>query len=342
VEPNVTIPQDPHLRWNETRFLSCWSPESDVGLFLHVGRLRGHLDFWWSQIGVYLPDGGVAVDRLWGRDGDLRGISTNLFRWLSIEPGERMECHYDGVCEKTTPEQLMTAPRGASGPSLPIRWSLEGKAHTPLWDLHGHVEEGPDWAGSGHTEQSFAIEGTIEIGGGELVLRGHAVDDHSNGIRDFSNFGANDWYIAAMPTGSLHWSRIFDRAGHVQLEPGVLVDRSGATEPVKAGSFPELENLLTHERTWETTIVTEGGEKMPLTVERLHTYFMTITEDNDNINGLDWEIAGDPVFFLESPVRLTTSSGESIYGHLERSARRSWVDRDKFDVHRGGDSSTVR
>lgn len=330
----MTVPPDPDPLWNETRFFSCWSPDSEVGIFLHAGRLRGHIDLWWSQIVVWLPDGDVAVDRPWGRVSDPRGVTTGNFRWLSVEAGQRMECHYDGVCERTTAEKLATAARGASAPSLPIRWSFEGRAHTPLWDLHGDVDAGPDWAGAGHTEQSFSIEGTIEIGGEVLSLTGHAVDDHSNGIRDLSNFGGDDWYNVAMPKGALHWMEIYDRDDNVQLATGTAY-RGGEFERLTGGPFPRLENLLSHTPSWETTISTAGGQQVPLKVEALHLFLMTITDDNDNINGLDWEIDGDPTFFLESPLRLTTPGGDHAYGHLERSVRRSRVDRDTFEVHRG-------
>src|SRR4051794_27065228 len=116
MEPNAKIPSSPDPLWNETRFYSMWSPDSGVGMFLHAGRLRGHVEWWWSQVAVYLPDGTVAVDRPWARDGEPRGVDAGVFRWLSVEPGERMECHYDGVMERTTPEKLSTAPRGSGAP----------------------------------------------------------------------------------------------------------------------------------------------------------------------------------------------------------------------------------
>jgi hypothetical protein len=334
MEPNATIPANPDPLWNETRFYSLWSPESEVGMFLHAGRLRGHIDHWWSQIAVWLPGGDVAVDRPWGRDNEPRGVATENFRWLSVEPGTRMECHYDGVCERTTPAKLATGVRGSSAPSVPIRWSFTAEAHTPLWDLHGDVAHGPDWAGNGHTEQSFAIEGTITIDGEELPLRGHAVDDHSNGVRDLSNFGGDDWYNVAMPKGAMHWMAIYDRDDNIQLEVGTA-HRGGAFERLAGGVFPELQSLTEHPRTWETTITTAGGQEVPLTVEALHLFLMTITDDNDNINGLDWDIDGDPTFFLESPLRLTLPNGDHAYGHLERSVRRSRVDRKTFAVKRG-------
>lgn len=39
---------------------------------------------------------------------------------------------------------------------------------------------------------------------------------------------------------------------------------------------------------------------------------MTITEDNDNLNGIDWEIGGDSVVLIEGKGRLIGSDGSVV------------------------------
>jgi hypothetical protein len=38
--------------WSETRWNGCFNPEQGVGLFLHAGRLRNNLHWWWAQTAV--------------------------------------------------------------------------------------------------------------------------------------------------------------------------------------------------------------------------------------------------------------------------------------------------
>ena len=62
--------------WSETRWCGCYNPEQGVGLFLHAGRLRNNLDWWWAQTAIYLPGERVAVERSWVKNPDEIGVKT--------------------------------------------------------------------------------------------------------------------------------------------------------------------------------------------------------------------------------------------------------------------------
>ena len=62
--------------WNETRWAGCFNPDAGVGLFIHVGRLRGNLDWWWAQTVIFLPGDRIAVERSWVKNPDKFGVKT--------------------------------------------------------------------------------------------------------------------------------------------------------------------------------------------------------------------------------------------------------------------------
>jgi hypothetical protein len=74
-------------------------------------------------------------------------------------------------------------------------------------------------------------------------------------------------------------------------------------------------------------IATESGEVLEFDTELLHALPMTITVDNDNINGVDWELEGDPIVIVEGKGKLTAADGSVAYCFHERSAVRSLLPR---------------
>lgn len=334
MDPNAEAQYDLD-RWNETRFFGYWSPIANAGLFVHVGRLRAELDIWWSHLGVFLPDGRVAVDRQWCRNTEPLGIENHNLRWVSVESFKRFTCAFDGVCEVTTTEALAAGARGASAPSLPIRFQFEATAHSPVWEVFKQKEGDKSWAGNSHTQQTFSTIGEITIGGETLPFDGYAYNDHSTGVRDFRHFGGDDFLVAAKPGGGAVHS-VLVKAGH---DPSITRYngrhfRSTEDDGVElvAGALAPQADLVMADKTFDTTVTDEHGEEMTIGVEVLGVLPITINNANDNLNGLDWEGESDAVFFAESAVRLTYPDGGVAYGHLERSVRRALVDRETFAV----------
>jgi hypothetical protein len=63
-------PQHDVPHWNETTFFEAWSPDTGVGVFVHLGRYPGDLDLWWCQAITYLPEGHLTSDISWHLPGD--------------------------------------------------------------------------------------------------------------------------------------------------------------------------------------------------------------------------------------------------------------------------------
>lgn len=320
-------------RWSETRWLGTWNPSEGVGLFLHAGRFRHNIDLWWVQTVVYLPDGEVAVDRSWGRAPDESAVRTSVFELVVAEPGARLTARFDGAAEICTVQQLAERPRGSGGHGVGLYFELEARAMRPEWDIYDQLEAKQAWADGGHVEQHHAVTGALRIGDETYSLDGLGFDDHSHGVRAWDGFGSHIFFNVPFDGFGLHLIAIQTRDGAPAQLIGAVTDQAGGVDPVDAIAVPLLEDLLGAPQRFDAALTLRSGRTLKLDIQVVHTFQMTITDDhNDNINGLDWDVPGDPLMFCECIARFTTTDGDVSFGHLERSARRSRADRDTLRV----------
>ena len=319
--------------WSETRWLGTWNPDAGVGLFLHAGRFRHDVDLWWAQAIAYLPEGRVAVDRSWGRAPDDEGVRTSVFDLLAAEPEQRVTARFDGAMTVATPEELAAAPRGAGGFGVPVRFEVEAKAIRPPWNMYAELSEKQDWADGGHIEQQFKARGEISVDGESWSLDGWGFDDHSNGVRSWDGFGGHIFFQVPFEDFGLHVIAIQGMDGTPAPLVGTLMRDGEDPDPVREIATPLLRDLLGAPHSFSASVLTESGRELGLEIEVLHACPITMTEEhNDNINGLDWDVPGNPLFLAECIARYETSDGQVGYGHLERSARRERVSRETFEI----------
>ena len=319
--------------WSETRWLGTWNPDAGVGVYLHAGRFRHDVDLWWAQTIVYLPEGRIAVDRSWGRAPDDEGVRTSVFELLVPEPDSRVTSRFDGAMTINTPDQLAAGPRGAGGFSVPVRFEIEANAVRPPWDMYAGLKEKQDWADGGHFEQHHRVSGEITVDGESLSLDGWGFDDHSNGTRSWEGFGGHIFFCVPFEDFGLHLIAVQGMDGSpAQLIATVMRDGEDP-DPVTELATPLARDLLGAPHRFDASLLTASGQELELGIEVLHTFPMTMTEEhNDNINGLDWEVPGNPLLFAECIARYETGDGRVGYGHLERSARRERVSRETLAV----------
>jgi len=70
-----------------------------------------------------------------------------------------------------------------------------------------------------------------------------------------------------------------------------------------------------------------SGERFEFATELVHAAPMLVTEDNDNMNGINWDLPGDPVILIEGKGRLTAPDGTVLHCFHERTMRRSLIER---------------
>jgi hypothetical protein len=307
------------LRWSETRWNGCWSPEEGVGLYLHMGRCRLDQDLWWAQTVAYLPDGLLAVDRSWGRQADDAFVRTGVSTLEQLPDGWRSS--FDGAAELTSLDALARGPRGAGHGAVPISWEVQAEAASPVWDMYAARDaEKQVFAGDTHVQQAYTTTGELTIGARTYRLDGVGYKDHSSGTREWDGYGAHNFLLAVMPGFSLHAIMLYGEND----EPRSLgcVFRDGEQIPVERFELDKLKDPLGGELSYQAVVQLAGGEQLRLGVEVLHQLPISITDEGDNLNGIDWEAPLPTAVLQEAVARLTLPDGTSGHSFFERGTRR--------------------
>lgn len=332
MDPNFA-PRHDIPNWNETRFFGHYSPESKVGIFVHLGRQRGFLDVWWSQIGVLLPDGRLLVDRQWQRTSDPMGLRGGNLTLVATQPRKTLYCAFDGGAQLCTEEQLARATRGDGADQMPLRWELQAIAQSEVWDMMAQPSDA-EWAAghkATHRQQHFACTGTLIAGNEVYPLDGPGYNDHSSGQRTWETFGGHWFMSAVFPDRSLFQISTLNLDGEVSLCVGAVMQNDTITYVTDADGGL-MRDLLGGPRAYDASVTLEDGRTVELKSEVLATLPITINVANENLNGCEWEHPQDTVLYNEGWAKYTLSDGTVGYGHLERSARREWIDRDSLEL----------
>jgi hypothetical protein len=159
------------------------------------------------------------------------------------------------------------------------------------------------------------------VDGQTYSLDGVGFKDHSAGARDWQRWHSHTFMLAVMPGYVVHAVTVAEPEGGPG-EPMGVVKHAQEERPVEIFASSGLADALggPHEQEIE---VTGPSGPVRLRAELLHVFPITISEDNDNFNGIDWEMAGDPIVMLEGVLRLTDPDGKVGHANFERSARRS-------------------
>jgi hypothetical protein len=310
-------PQHDIPRWNETTFFEAWAPDNGVGVFLHMGRYPKDLDVWWCQAITYLPAGRLTSDINWGRTRDAGARTGNVVLDV-IEPLQRWTLSYDGAGELTDSDRLVRGPSGA-GVQVLVRWDLDVRAIGPIWDMQPPPDGSmPDFAQSSHSQQTYRVTGTITVDGVPHPVDGIGCNDHSRGARDLTHFSGDQWVVGIMPGYTFHAINVWKQDQTPVLEVGAWFDRDGYRS-VKGRRHPV--HAVSNEPRAFDLVIDDTGTEHVFALEVLHGCTICVTQQHDNLNGVDWNLSGDTVLLNESPIRITAASGEVGYGHLERSTR---------------------
>jgi hypothetical protein len=100
---------------------------------------------------------------------------------------------------------------------------------------------------------------------------------------------------------------------------------NGRRAQVTRFELAELEDSAGGPIWGDLLIETDSGERLEFATELAHALPMSMTVDNEYINGVDWDLAGDPIVLIEGKGRLVASDGTVVHCFHERSALRSRV-----------------
>lgn len=314
--------------WVETAFVSCWDDRSEVGLYLHIGRCPQDVELFWAQVLAFLPGGVVLVDRSWGRARDAQSLDTGNLRIVMDRPHQGWTVSYDGAAQLSSPREMARQVVG-SGPARPLRFDVRMEAAGPIWDLYAarrlvegvHTATRQDWAQGTHTQQAYRHQGTLIFEGVAHTLDGFAGNDHSSGPRHLAGIGGDLLLIGGWPGRVLHYTHTFTTDGTVVLDAASLFGPDGAHELVTV-RMPYLTSTVGDPASFDITVTDRSGTESVVRADVVATASATLTDDNDNLNGVD-RGGPDHLVLNESRLRLTLPDGAVGAAYLERGARLS-------------------
>jgi hypothetical protein len=289
-----------------------------------MGRFRRDLDMWWVQVAAYLPGRELCVERFWGRNGSHAGLRAGGLN-LAIADGG-WTATFDGVGQLTTTDELALAPRGSSAPVRSMRFEVTATAAAPPWDMYASQTDRLDFAGDTHIQQGFTTAGALWVDGVEYPLDGIGFKDHSSGPRDFGPWNGHRFMMIVSPEWTCHAIVMISPEGE-PLPPWGVLHRDGVRSQITRFELPALADSAGGPVHGDLLIETSSGERLEFASELVHALPVTVTEDNDNINGVDWELPGDPIVLIEGKGRLTAPDGTVVHCFHERTGRRSAVSR---------------
>ena len=311
--------------YGETAFISCWDDTSNAGLYLHIGRCPQDIELFWAQVLVYLPDQTVAVDRSFGRASDADTFDAGNLQ-VRFNGGNRgWSVAFDGAAQHSSPDHLARHFVGA-GPARPLSFRIELRPAGPIWDLYAarRISDGApqaatqDWAQGTHTQQALHHTGTLTYDGVTYPLNGMGANDHSSGPRHLHDIGGDLLLIAAWPDRVLHYTHTLRADGTVALDAASLIGPDNHHETVRV-QLPYLESTLGEPTRFDIRVTDTSGRDTVIAAEVRATASLTLTDHNDNLNGVDPE--SNDLILNESRLRLTLPDGTRGAAYLERGRR---------------------
>jgi hypothetical protein len=191
--------------------------------------------------------------------------------------------------------------------------------------MYAGMSERLEFAGDTHVQQGYKTTGTLSVGPDtEYSLDGVGFKDHSSGVRDFGSWSEHRYFMIVTEAWTCHAIVMYGPDG-TEMPPWGVFLRDGEASRVTRFELPRLADSAGGPVHGAALIETDSGERLEFASELVHALPMTITIDNENVNGVDWELDGDPVVLIEGKGRLTAPDGSVAYCFHERSALRSMV-----------------
>jgi hypothetical protein len=318
-------------RWVENYLSYIWSPQSQVGVWLHLAHVPGDGDLptlWDEVISIALPGDRTLFARGFSEgsvehgDGDGRGqvrISGLSFR--CNEPFVSWTKKFRGAARLVSGDELRAGPI-TDGVYVPVSLDLECTMISPPFDY-----------GSGDLDQSFAkahydqqqrATGRLVLPGESYELEGSGLRDHSWGPRDWTKMAATTWIHGQFPESGRTFMIVYVGT-HPDYPTSFCLAAVSDGESVQyatAEGVPEATNLLEAQRDAEFAIVMKDGTSVPGRAKVLAPMRMTLIGDTQFAGGTSHR-DGDPYpshDYVPAFAEIEWD-GEVGLGYIERTVR---------------------
>ena len=310
--PLRDIPGEKH--WSENYCFFGHDYESNVGLYLHIGRWAQDPRIWREQVYIYLPDGTSLSYRSLGCGDASQGPSGALLRLTCRTPGELWQANYEGPTIHTDPLMLLSGPlRESILEKMSLHIDFKGLGPPMMYKI-----EENSTIGRWHYEQEIALDGVVNFAGREYRIKGHGWRDHTRGPRYLSNLRGHVNTSGRLPDGTFFSCFVLweerDGVEKKVVSEGRLIKDSKFTS-AEVLEYTRLTSLDQHGDDIKLTLAAPG-RRIELVGTPLNLVVISCSETFEFIYGVGPKLA--PLATFNQPVRYRWGE-ELVGGHSERS-----------------------
>ena len=300
--------------WTENYCYVCYDPQTEIGVWTHLGRAPFDPTLWRELSMVFLPGGERLVHKGYGRGETDRGPGGATLSYECVEPWKEWRSRRDGAAIRTTVKELDSGTlfdRAHERVAFDLTWH----GHGPVWDW-GEVEDAHSW-GKLHYEQLVTVRGTVTVAGLETPFAGSGIRDHTCGPRDFTLVDSHIWCWASFPSGRGFMVLGVNVAGQsltrsVTVEKGELIQRTLGNMPVltsrSQGGDPYALDFGEHRIEAEILHLLPNGFDGPNDICLGYDPAVTTTANFEGFSRFEWD--GEVGYGLtERSLRLSPATG---------------------------------
>jgi hypothetical protein len=284
----------------ETYELQAYDPNTEIGVWFHLGTPTYDTSLWEDLAVVYLPGGDeLLIGKGFGRRPGTADVSGSMVTADYEESTGDWIVRFHGALQRGSRSELSVRP-AIDKRSEPVSCELRYHGLSPVWDMHDEITN-QSWANA-HWEQPCTVTGWVEVSRQRTTFDGVGVRDHSRGPRDFEGSGQHYWVHGQFPSGKAF---------------GLLWIESNSAQPVL----------------FDKGYLVAGGEiasahivKPPPEDRALDEPFDVVLEGPDGQVHIRGEMVHDVVFSVQYPHEWTFGyrTGEAQHHFWEGHARFEW------------------
>jgi hypothetical protein len=180
--------------WTENMAWTMYDPNTNLGIFGHLGRLQPNRRIWEGFSLIYLPDGSAHASRSLGVS--LSEARTGEYHYQPLIPGSLWRYSFNGVAQRVNPDDLRQRAIGDE-PFEEARYDLLFEAIEPIFNMHKSDHSSARM----HLEHAGRMRGVVKIGTQAFDIDCTAYRDHSMSQRTFTTLDSETWVNAMFPSG---------------------------------------------------------------------------------------------------------------------------------------------
>ncbi len=289
----------------------CWTmhdPGTGICLYGHMGRMQPDRSMWEGLSLVFLPEGGVLVNRS-------LGVNTSQARNSEYEckpiiANKVWQYRFEGTMQRADANVLRTRPIGVE-PSEAVSYHLVYDAVQPVYNMHDS-NLGSERM---HLEQGALVRGYFVIGGKRIEVSCTGYRDHSVSRRTFRTLDSETWAHCAFPSGKV-FSLLQVSRQEVQILKGQVFE-NGQMRIAASDCYPDLVDTAGNPHIGVVRLQTDAGQaELKCEVPNARFVPFNLLPPTGLRPGLDLSNAGY-MTAIECPA-IYTWDGETGYGWLER------------------------